>query len=292
MENAKYTSSQLKIMRTAFLTAFPKIFTDIPYTTDIFKATLSLAVKNGFSFLPEQFTAEMSPEIEARYKAASSVLRDEISKASTKPDIIEIASGMSPRALEFPNADYYEIDFPLIMEQKRSIYQIIKANIPEDSLIGVDLSDIHRFSSTLKKITNDHPQKPLIFLSEGLFWYLSRDEIKSLSSIIYSTISAIGGCWITTDCPVSKTGQDSSSGSYRSIITKSSNREDKKPFHNRAEFDGFFRGMNYITEYHDLLEAISISNLSSKKLFSYSDPEIITRINNYTSISILRIDKK
>ncbi len=69
------------IMRTAILTAFPKIFSDIEFANEIFSQALQLANFYNFSFQPEFFTAKMAVEIEARYKAVSNVLLHQIKKA-------------------------------------------------------------------------------------------------------------------------------------------------------------------------------------------------------------------
>ena len=42
--NANYSEQQINIMRTAFLTAYPKIFTDIDYSVEIFCIVFPLSM--------------------------------------------------------------------------------------------------------------------------------------------------------------------------------------------------------------------------------------------------------
>ena len=106
-----------------FLTAFPKVFTNIEYASEIFANMKELAMKEGFSFLPNLFNNEMAIEIEARHKAVSKTLLKNITNNTL---VIEIAAGLSPRRLEFKEYDYLEVDFKPIMDVKRNIYKNIK----------------------------------------------------------------------------------------------------------------------------------------------------------------------
>lgn len=115
----KFTEQQNNIMRTAFLTAFPKIFTDIDYSMEIFSCMRKLVTEQGFTFQPEQFSNAMSLEIEARHKAVNRVLDQVIDKDTL---VIELASGLSPRRLQYQNNDYAELDFAPITAIKKSIY--------------------------------------------------------------------------------------------------------------------------------------------------------------------------
>lgn len=117
--NANYSEQQINIMRTAFLTAYPKIFTDIDYSVEIFSHMKDLAVNNGFSFQPNQFSNAMTLEIEARYKAINNYLNKIIDKDTL---VIEIAAGLSPRRLQYKNYDYEELDLKPIIDIKKNIY--------------------------------------------------------------------------------------------------------------------------------------------------------------------------
>ena len=85
-------------MRTAILTAYPKLFTDIPYAPQLFFHAIRLAVGYGFSFEPSLFVEKMSLEIEARHKALNAALREQIDADTL---VVELGAGLSPRRLEF-----------------------------------------------------------------------------------------------------------------------------------------------------------------------------------------------
>lgn len=55
----KFGEAQYGAIRTSFLTAFPKIFTDIDFSIEIFSKMKNLATKKGFAFLPSMFSNEM-----------------------------------------------------------------------------------------------------------------------------------------------------------------------------------------------------------------------------------------
>ena len=279
-------NEDLNVIRTAFLTAFPKIFTDIPYSFDIFQSALKLSEQNGITFHPEQFTAKMSVEIEARYKAASKLLSNTINTLEKPPIVIEIAAGLSPRSLEFQNVDYREIDFPLIMEQKSQIFRDINRSDSTNNLIGLDLTDTAKLRDIIDQIINQNPDHSLIFLSEGLFWYLTREDIANLSQIIGSALKTAGGCWISTDCPVDAQYIPETAEQYRSVILNSSGK-DQKPFHTQAEFVEFFQNAGFSVKTQKLFDLVDQSAIRSAKLFGYSDQEIAAKINSYTDISTL-----
>ena len=110
------------IMRTAILTSFPKIFTDIEFAGEIFHQALQLANFENFSFQPELFVAKMSVEIEARFKAVSKALTNQIKNAKDVL-VIEIATGLSPRGLQFDKVDYIECDLKPIIDLKKRIFK-------------------------------------------------------------------------------------------------------------------------------------------------------------------------
>ena len=127
-------------MRTGVLTAYPKIYSDIDYSQEIFYNALSVAKDYGFTFQPEQFVANMAVEIEGRYKAVSSILRSKISK-SKRTLVIEFAVGLSPRRLEFLELDYLESDFEPMMKMKKQIYKKMGFQKFEKGLFAVDLAN-------------------------------------------------------------------------------------------------------------------------------------------------------
>ena len=72
-----------KIGKTAIMVSYGRTFTDIPYTKEIFKA-----LEQEAGIAPELLIPEIAPQIEARYKLISKLL-----KQSGINQIFELASG-------------------------------------------------------------------------------------------------------------------------------------------------------------------------------------------------------
>lgn len=100
------------IIPTALHTAYPLIFTDIPYSQEIFDK-LS---ENGFA---ENLKNEkLAFELEARYK-----LIDKFVKESGIKQILEIASGFTASGLNIckndSNVKYIEFDLPKVIKKNK-----------------------------------------------------------------------------------------------------------------------------------------------------------------------------
>ena len=278
-KNKTFNESQYGAMRTAFLAAFPKIFTDIDYSGEIFSCIKESALKHGFSFSPELFNNQMAVEIEARHKALNLELKKHLTKNTL---VIEIAAGLSPRHLQFPNVDYIEMDFEPILDVKREVYEKLKAN-SKNSLVPVDLSNKESFSKALKSVVTKKQYSKIIIINEGLFWYLTKDEILQMTNVIKSAMSTQNWVWITTDCPAEKKNEDS----YRKVISDSAKAK-RGTFCGYTDFTEFFKQLNLTNERFNLSHYVKPKNLSSAKLFSISEENTIKRINSYTNIAVLK----
>ncbi|MBO4823169.1 MAG: class I SAM-dependent methyltransferase [Clostridia bacterium] len=155
----KFSEQQNDIMRTAFLTAYPKIFTDIDYSMEIFSLMKNLVTQKGFSFQPNQFTNAMALEIEARHKAINSELNQLIDKDTL---VIEIAAGLSPRHLQYQSYDYIELDFKPVIEIKKSIYSDLFYERLNNTLFDVDLANIEQLHRCLITILKHNQHKKLL----------------------------------------------------------------------------------------------------------------------------------
>lgn len=272
----------IKTMRTAVLTSYPKIFTDIPYASQIFFASLQLAVKYGFSFQPALFVAEMSIEIEARHKAINAVLH-EVQTDNTL--VIELGVGLSPRRCEFSNLEYIEVDYSTIVNMKKEIYMSI--NLPKYSagLIASDLSDHKEFGKQLKRQIKSKPYDQVIVVSEGLFWYLKKDHIQGIISELKKLLNGIHWIWLTADCPVN----EQQNATYKNVIADSSNKSPVEPFADYNAFHDFFTCNKFSVERHAMVSLVSPSRIYSGQFFSTSLDEVKRRMDTYTDIAILKI---
>lgn len=276
-----YSEEQYRIMRTSFLTAFPKIFTDIEFSTDIFSIMKDLALKKGFSFLPNHFSNEMSVEIEARHKALNCALSKYITEDTL---VIEIAAGLSPRHLQYRNYDYVELDFKPVIDIKKEIYTSMGYSTLNNTLYDVDITDIDSFHECLTKIINYKKYKKIIILNEGLFWYLTKNDIQNFTTELMSTLDNISWMWITSDCPATiKNDSD-----YRSIISNSA-KVRKDTFTDYEDFSTFFNNIGLENIRYKLSDFLNYENLSSAKFLSFNEYETNKKIDSYTDIAILQI---
>ncbi len=276
----KYSEQQYGAMRTAFLTAFPKIFTDIDFSSQIFSEMKTLAMKKRFAFLPNHFSNEMSVEIEARHKGLNFALERFVSKNDL---IIEIAAGLSPRHLQYKNFNYLELDFKPIMDIKREIYKSLDYKSLADSLNNVDLTNIKELHNFFTKALKNKNYNKIIILNEGLFWYLSKSEIAELTNEISSSIGNFDWMWITSDCPVT----DKVDKDYRNTISDSA-KVKRNTFEDYEDFSNFFKNLGLSNKRYSLKDFVKYKDLSSAKFFSLDENQAVQRINTYTNIAILK----
>ena len=275
-------SSKYDIMRTAILTAFPKIFTDIPYSNSIFQISIQNSVALGFSFDPYMFSSEMSLEIEARYKSLNAMINEQLQLFGNDLLIIEFGSGLSPRRLEFNKTKYYEFDLPQINALKKHVYETLDCEELSESLCDVDLKCKSDVEILLSAIQNNNQNCKVIIVSEGLFWYLNRATISSLIRVLIKLYND-NWIWLTSDCPT----QSVLDKPYKHIISKSSNRNPLKPFRNVTEYFEFFNSLSCDVSSHKIRSYISEKNLFSADLFSINNDEVIERVDGYTDLAII-----
>lgn len=272
----------IKTMRTAVLTSYPKIFTDIPYASQIFFSSLQLAVKYGFSFQPALFVAEMAVEIEARHKAINAVLR-EIQTDNTL--VIELGVGLSPRRCEFSHLEYIEVDYSTIVNMKKEIYMSIDLPKYNAGLIASDLSEHDKWGYLLRQQIKSKHYNQVIVVSEGLFWYLKKDHIQGIISELKKLLNGIHWMWVTADCPVN----EQQNVSYKNVIADSSNKSPVEPFADYNAFHDFFTCNKFSIKRYAMVNLVSPSRIYSGQFFSISLDEVKKRMDTYTDIAILKV---
>ena len=283
MANNEFSQEQFGAMRTAFLTAYPKIFTNINYSMEIFGNMKELALKEGFAFAPNLFNNEMSVEIEARHKALSKALKKQLTSDSL---VIEIAAGMSPRHLEFSEYNYVEVDFKPVMDIKSKIYKLIGKGELSKSLYAVDLSNVERLREFLNKIVKTKKFSKIIIVNEGLFWYLTKEQIATMTNEFTKAFTSLNWMWITSDCPPTDRCDDD----YRKVISSSA-KVKRGTFADYADFTKFFESLGLSNVRCKLSDLIKYQDLTSARLFSVEEKDAVKKIDSYTDISVLRKSK-
>ncbi len=270
-----------RTMRTAFLTAYPKIFTDVGYTSDIFFQSIKLATEYGFSFQTSLFVADMAIEIEARHKALSAAVASGVNEETL---VIELAAGLSPRRAEFAGANYVELDHETIVEIKKTIYQKMGLNEYALGLRAVDFMDKEAFAEVLQSLGVSNYKRVLV-VSEGLFWYLKRSHVQGMVDVLSSVLQDVEWMWVTADCP---THAEISEEEYRNVIANSSNCSPVEPFADFYDFADFWMKNGFSVDAHSLAHFVDVQAISSGKFFSVSVEEVGRRMAEYTDIAIIK----
>lgn len=132
----------------------------------------------------------MSLLFRARYHCINAVVA-----AQTKPQVLEVASGISPRGLhwsrEHPGTVYIESDLPTLMREKA---KIIRNTIQADTVArrgvlhccGIDALDLASLQHALEYTD---PQAGLVIVTEGLLLYFSTEEMQQFLTNMHTILA-------------------------------------------------------------------------------------------------------
>lgn len=267
------------IIPTALHTAYPLIFTDIPYSKPIYDELL----KFGF---PENLKNEkIAVEIEARYKLISKLLEQ-----SGIKQVLELACGYTARGVDFceknPDAKYAELDLKPVIETKTKILESV-ATIPKNLKLcsgnALSFTSLKRATETFDK------SKPIAVLNQGLMRYLNFDEKAKLAKNIHKLISANGGVWITCDVTPAKYVENQNkniSSNYNQKLTNVTNRNNISwRFKDREQVTEFYGKLGFEIEWHDYAEIKPL--LTSPKTLGISSEEVDNLIA-YAVVVVMR----
>lgn len=196
-----------KISPTAIFCARMRAKQNVPFAKEIIKL-VDTKYSNFVEDLPDYGDALTSksnfiPFIEGRYYSLNEVL-----KHIKNAFIVEIASGLSPRSLEFlnkPNIIYLDTELEGLTKLKEQIVkEIIKggtlsiANLFFMSINPLDKNDMDKLGKFYLK---NGKNKNLILIHEGLLMYFSKAEKTILRNNIKYLFEkyAKKGIWFTSD---------------------------------------------------------------------------------------------
>ena len=222
----------------------------------------------------------MCVEIEARYKALNALIRRHL---TSRTAVVELAAGLSPRRTEFGGVPYYELDLPEIVEIKKEIYRDM--NLPCDGLIRLDLCDTERLYDTVREIAGKEREREILIVSEGLFWYLKRKDIRGMLDVFRRAFSPAEWKWLTSDCFARETYEPE----YRKVIAKSSNKSSTEPFADFEDERAFFSENGIALDRYRITDLIAAGDVFSGSFFSIPEDEVRARIENYTDIACLTV---
>ena len=249
------------ISPTAILTAYPRIFTDIPYEKEI------------YNWLSKNCTDEvklnklLAPEIEARYK-----LTNRLMEKLNISQVLELAAGYTSRGLSYSQKGYKYVELDLkevSNNKKRLINELFTMN---DNL-KIEKGNALNYDDYIKCDKYFDEDKEVVVINEGLLRYLTFEEKRIVGENIYKLLKKHGGVWITCDITPKKfiQKQDEQNPTLNSNINTVTSRNDLKDR---------FEDENHIREF---MGEIGFKNIEFHKFIEVKD--------ELKSFEMLGIDK-
>ncbi len=237
-----------KISLTAQLAAYMRQFSDIPFASDVAELLHSRevfeALLRGQQMTPEDLLW-YAPIFEVRYKAVTQAMRRTGSR-----QVLELASGLTLRGLAFTqDSSYAYIDSDLtgitaekaaVIASLRQRYGLVDyGNLHFPAVNALDLSQLQ---AAVKRL---HTDQPLVVVSEGLFPYLSPDEMRTVVINIRELLAEFQGSWITTDFSIKEEVNQASEQQrkFRRIVSAATEHQ----MYNNT-FDSLAQLMTFLSE--------------------------------------------
>ena len=151
------------------------------------------------------------------------------------------------------------------------------------TLFDVDLANKEQLHQSLVTILQRNQHKKIVVISEGLFWYLTKDVITNITHEFVKMFQGYDWCWISADCPC----DDTQDYDYRKIISNSAKAK-RDTFTNYEDFKNLFAHCGLTSKRYKLVDLWKYEDLFSAKFLSINQQEAIKRINSYTSIALLK----
>lgn len=191
-------ASNSNISQTAWITAYRRSFSDIPYAKDIFRIVDEMWEESGPAPIPEDIKQpEWAGLSEARFKMVDRLIIEQNPR-----QILEIAAGFSSRGLIFGSKKitYVEFDLPEITKNKsQMVTAIASKNGIDASTLSIESGDALSRDDLNNVCAHFDESTPLVIVSEGLLGYLSFADKEILANNIKSVLHRFGGVWITPD---------------------------------------------------------------------------------------------
>lgn len=270
-----------EIIPTAILTAYPRTFSDIPYSQEIFDELQRQYDKIDNSLIVER----LAVELEARSK-----LLDKLLAETGATQVLELAAGFSSRGLVFanrPDTEYVELDLPDLAELKTRIISNV-AHFPDNlHVLGGNALRSSDFDAASQYFDRD---KPVAVVNEGLLRYLTFDEKAQVASNIRGLLEQLGGVWISGD-GATKSFRDSQNknvpGMNTTLMNTTKRNDVGNAFESQEHFRDFFGNLGFTVEFHSYTEVQG--ELSSPQRLGLSEEEVSDKLLAYASAIMFRL---
>ncbi len=282
--NKKYS----KISPTAVFCARMRAKQDIPFAKEVVEL-IDTKYCEDINDLPDYrdtLTSKSNniPFIEGRYYSLNRALLD-IDNAF----IVEIASGLSPRSLNFlnkKNVIYLETELSELIKIKERILRdiITKMKLKDENLLfmsinPLEIEDMDRIGKVYLEKGKD---KRLIVIHEGLLMYFNKKEKTKFRDNIHYLFKkyAPDGLWLTSDLSrfERKPSEVMGGENIRDKISKITNREFNY-FNSEDETKKFLIEGGFSFEVLSNIESINL--LIHKKSFQLNKSAILESAKNY-----------
>jgi O-methyltransferase involved in polyketide biosynthesis len=211
-----YMSYQ-KIGPTAWSVAHARSLSDIKYSKEIFaeiRHFMHNATEVEKEYLQTAGVEKLAPMFEARYKLTNRLINQ-----SGIKQIIEIASGLTPRGLEYtenPEIKFVEFDLPEMITEKQQIIKDLKAERQNLFLETGDALDL----KSVMAATKHFEAGPIAVVTEGLLRYLNFEQKSAVVKNIRSLLEKFGGFWVTPDISVNTKKEGQRQGGHSAGVLK------------------------------------------------------------------------
>jgi hypothetical protein len=249
-----------KIIPTADLISYFRIFSDTPYVKEIAEMTSAESLVRqmlGGQFDNSNYLAVMS---EARFKKINLCVQK-------YKNIIELAVGRSPRDLiltEDKTITYVATDLPDSLTQHKVIIEKIMGRH------GLSRPNLHFFPTNalnledLKEAIKFIPSDPIAIISEGMLMYFSMEEKKKFFDNLQVIFSERKGVFITSDLIVTN-WQKTSSAPMLSKLADTTGRDMRsRNFSSEEEIKIFLE--NAGLKHEDFNPEIEITSIKELRL--------------------------
>jgi len=265
-----------KVIPTAWMVAYRRTFTDIPYSLEIFEKLEEIRKRNNYEDIPSDLKKpELAPQFEARHK-----LIDKLIYQTDLDQILELASGFTSRGLSMAkenNFNYVEFDLPTVAKEKKQIIEEIAGEkgfeVPDS--LHFEAGNVLEFESFEKATKYFNKSKPLVITNEGLLRYLTKDEKAKVAQNIHKILEEFGGVWITSDISLRKIFSKENE-LMNDHVERISKLTGKDIFSNRFETEeeakNFFENLGFSIERHSFMEVYD--GLTSPKILSLSQQQV------------------
>lgn len=274
------------IIPTAFLTAYPRTFTDIPYSTDIFVALTDIKLAEGVKFGDNILSKNLAPGLESRYKMIDKIL-DELGASQ----VLELASGLSPRGIimtqKNPTLQYVELDLPDMAHLKHEVLK--QCGVKLLGNLHINSGSILDEKSIASAMSHFNPRQPVTVVSEGILGYLSFEEKSVLTQHVHNAIKRSGGYWISNDAPASNGPsriQRLAKETSKSKLVSTKNFS-KDSFSDLNHFKEFFERHGFTVHVRDLEEVLD--ELTSPATLGLTKTEVLKELSEYSSVAVMSL---